>query len=30
VRRRFLAFFDERELLSLGDAWERVRPGITD
>ena len=30
VRRRFLAFFDERELRSLGDAWERVRPGITD
>ncbi len=29
VRRRFLAFFDERELRSLGDAWERVRPGIT-
>ena len=30
VRRRFLAFFDERELQSLGDAWERIRPGITD
>jgi DNA-binding MarR family transcriptional regulator len=29
VRRRFLSHFDERELQTLADAWERVRPGVT-
>jgi DNA-binding MarR family transcriptional regulator len=30
VRRRFLVYFDERELRTLADAWERVRPGVVD
>jgi hypothetical protein len=30
VRRRFLSHFDEHELQTLAEAWERVRPGVAD
>jgi DNA-binding MarR family transcriptional regulator len=30
VRARFLEHFDEQQLQTLADSWERVRPGITD
>ena len=30
VRQRFLAHFDDAELDVLADAWERVRPGVTE
>lgn len=29
VRERFLSHFSEDELLSMGQAWERVQPGAT-
>lgn len=30
VRARFLEHFGDEELQALGDAWERLRPGVTE